>query len=74
MNSRRRLWRGLSDRSGAAAIEYALMASLISLCLIVGLNGSSARIQTVLGEVSSALGSPSCGGGGGPLPLGIKGC
>ncbi len=43
------------DQSGATAIEYALIASLIAVALITVLGALGTRISGVFSEVSSAL-------------------
>ena len=45
----------LADQSGATAIEYALIASLIAVFLIGALSALGARISGEFSEVSSAL-------------------
>jgi pilus assembly protein Flp/PilA len=44
-----------SDESGATAIEYALIASLIAVALITILGSLGTRLSGVFAEVSSAL-------------------
>jgi pilus assembly protein Flp/PilA len=43
------------DQSGATAIEYALMSSLIALVLIASLTNLGTRLGAEFNEVSSAL-------------------
>ena len=43
------------DDSGATAIEYALIASLIAVFIIVAVQTVGTRVSTVFGEVGSAL-------------------
>jgi pilus assembly protein Flp/PilA len=43
------------DESGATAIEYALMSSLIALVLIASLTALGTRLGAEFNEVSSAL-------------------
>lgn len=43
------------DDSGATAIEYALIASLIALAIITALQLVGTQMTTVFGEVSNAL-------------------
>lgn len=45
----------ISNESGATAIEYAVMASLLSVAVIAALTNVSARMQNVFYEVSTAL-------------------
>jgi pilus assembly protein Flp/PilA len=43
------------DESGATAIEYALIASLIAVALVTVLTSLGTKLSSVFGEVSSAL-------------------
>jgi pilus assembly protein Flp/PilA len=43
------------DQSGATAIEYALIASLIAVALVTILNSLGTRLSQEFSEVSSAL-------------------
>jgi len=45
----------LADDSGATAIEYALMSSLIAIALIASLTALGTRLSSEFVEVSSAL-------------------
>jgi len=45
----------LTDESGATAIEYALIATLIALAVIPSMNSMSSKLKTVFNEVSSNL-------------------
>lgn len=45
----------LIDESGATAIEYALLCSLIAAFLIGGLNALGGKINGVMDEVTTAL-------------------
>jgi len=45
----------LADDSGATAIEYALMSSLIALALVTALTALGSRLSSEFSEVSSAL-------------------
>jgi len=45
----------VSDTSGATAIEYALMSSLIALVLIGALTNLGTRLSSEFSEISSAL-------------------
>jgi pilus assembly protein Flp/PilA len=44
-----------SDESGATAIEYALIASLIAIALVTILTNLGTRLSAEFSEVSSAL-------------------
>ncbi len=44
-----------SDESGATAIEYALIASLIAIALVTILGSLGSQLSNVFSEVSSAL-------------------
>ncbi|MBI3616334.1 MAG: Flp family type IVb pilin [Candidatus Omnitrophica bacterium] len=43
-------------QKGAAAIEYALLASLIALAIIVAVTAMSGQLSTVFDKVRTALG------------------
>jgi len=45
----------LSDDSGATAIEYALMSSLIAIAILAALTNLGTRLSSEFSEVSSAL-------------------
>ncbi len=45
----------LSDNSGATAIEYALMTSLIALALVTILTNLGTRLSGEFSEISAAL-------------------
>ena len=47
--------RFLRDESGATAIEYALIASLIAIALVTILGSLGSRLSTEFSEVRSAL-------------------
>ena len=47
--------RFIEDESGATAIEYGLIAALISVALIAGATALGNGINTKFGEVSGAL-------------------
>ena len=47
--------RFLDDNSGATAVEYGLLASLISVAMIVGLGGFSDSLLSVLETISTAI-------------------
>ena len=44
------------DESGATAIEYGLIASLIAIAMIVGATALGTRINALFGEVAVELG------------------
>jgi pilus assembly protein Flp/PilA len=44
-----------ADESGATAIEYALIASLIAVFIIVAVQTVGTQVSTVFSEVGSAL-------------------
>jgi pilus assembly protein Flp/PilA len=50
-----RLRRFFADESGATAIEYALIASLVAVTIIVALNSMSGKIQRTFNEVAGNL-------------------
>ena len=45
----------VSNESGATAIEYALIASLIAIALVTILGSLGSKLSTEFSEVSSAL-------------------
>jgi pilus assembly protein Flp/PilA len=45
----------VADESGATAIEYALIASLIAIAIITALTNLGTRLSTTFREVSSNL-------------------
>jgi pilus assembly protein Flp/PilA len=45
----------LANESGATAIEYALLALIISIGVILSLNAVSGSLNNVFSEVSTAL-------------------
>lgn len=47
--------RFFSDETGATAIEYALIASLIAVAIIAILNNTATRLKLVFSEVATAL-------------------
>ena len=47
--------RFLADESGATAIEYALIASLVALTIIASLNAISGKLKNTFNEVASNL-------------------
>jgi len=44
-----------ADNSGATAIEYALIASLVSLVIIAALNNVSVKLKNTFNEVAGNL-------------------
>lgn len=62
------LWR---DETGATAIEYALVAALISVVVIAGASALGVNIGAVFDSISTSITAAiggGGGGGGGPLP------
>jgi pilus assembly protein Flp/PilA len=49
------LIRLLNDKSGATAIEYGLLASLVSIGMIVGLGAFSDTLQAVFQTITDAI-------------------
>jgi pilus assembly protein Flp/PilA len=43
------------DESGATAIEYALIASLVAMVIISGVSGIGLKLSSYFSEVSSAM-------------------
>ncbi|HEV7372390.1 Flp family type IVb pilin [Arenibaculum sp.] len=56
----------VSDESGATAIEYGLIAALVSVAAIVALNSMGGSLRSMFTTVSTQLNSatPATGGGG----------
>jgi len=50
-----RLYKFAQDESGATAIEYALISSLIAIFLITSLSALGSRLSGEFSEVSAAL-------------------
>jgi pilus assembly protein Flp/PilA len=48
-------WRFIADRSGAAAIEYALVATLIGIAVIVAARSLGISIAGVFNNIASQL-------------------
>ncbi|HZZ23402.1 MAG TPA: Flp family type IVb pilin [Roseiarcus sp.] len=44
-----------ADESGVAAIEYALIASLIAVFIIVAVQSVGTKVSTVFNEIASTL-------------------
>ncbi|MGO9237752.1 MAG: Flp family type IVb pilin [Methylocella sp.] len=49
------LHRFINDQSGVTAIEYGLIASLVAVAIIGGLNALSGKLQTVFNQVAGSL-------------------
>ncbi len=49
------LKRFLANRSGATAIEYGLLASLIAVAIIAAVIGLSGKMQNTYNEISSNM-------------------
>lgn len=58
MKSPRLGWAFIADESGASAIEYALIASLVAVALIASLTGLGSQLGIEFGEISSAFNRP----------------
>lgn len=54
----------LTDESGATAIEYGLMASLVSIAALVAFFSMGSSIQEIYGEVANRLEEVNDNGGG----------
>jgi pilus assembly protein Flp/PilA len=50
-----RLRRFFADEAGATAIEYALIASLVAVTIILSLNAMSSKLQRTFNEVAGNL-------------------
>lgn len=46
-----------SDESGATSIEYALIASIVSMCIVAGLTSSRDSLTATFNKVGSELSS-----------------
>jgi pilus assembly protein Flp/PilA len=57
-----------SDRSGATAIEYALIATLISVAIVVGATALGVQLDTTFQAISERVADVVGGGGGEPDP------
>ncbi|TCQ29786.1 Flp family type IVb pilin [Rhizobium sp. PP-CC-3G-465] len=51
--------RFLKDESGATAIEYGLIASLIALAIVAGATTLGGQINTAFGNIAKKLGTES---------------
>lgn len=60
---RNTLRRFVSDERGASAIEYALIAALIALAIIVGAAAVGDGIGALFQDIADQLPSPSSGSG-----------
>ena len=47
--------RFLHDETGATAIEYAIIASGLSIVIVAAVNGIGAKLNTTFGSVSTQL-------------------
>ena len=54
--TRRRETRLLRDQSGATAIEYGLIAALISLACIIAFQALGLNLETIFMTINNALG------------------
>jgi len=54
-----KMWQQLrafvNDKSGATAIEYAIIASGLSIVIVAAVNGIGAKLNTTFGSVSTQL-------------------
>ncbi len=57
------LTRFLTDESGATAIEYGLIAALVSVAAIGALTALGGSLNTMFQTVSSAVATATSGGG-----------
>ena len=48
----------LRDRSGATAIEYGLLAALISIALVAAFNALGLSLAGIFATIAAALGGP----------------
>ena len=54
----KRFW---SERSGATAIEYGLIAGLLSIAVIGGVSGTGFSVQNLYGNVANEVGNAMSG-------------
>ena len=59
-----KLRRLLKDKSGATAIEYGLIAALVSVAAVVALGQVGTSLSTMFGTVSTTLDAAVSGGSG----------
>lgn len=52
------------DESGATAIEYGLIATLIGVAIILGATALGTRLNAVFNEITTDLGGGASGGSG----------
>ncbi len=55
----------MKDESGATAIEYGLIAALVSVAAIIALKAMGTSLDTMFTSVSNELNQASSGAGGG---------
>ena len=55
----------LKDESGATAIEYGLIAALVSVAAIVAMKTMGTSLESIFGVVSTELGSAATSATGG---------
>jgi pilus assembly protein Flp/PilA len=48
----------LADRTGATAVEYGVLAALISVGMLVGLSSFSDTLNNMFGELSNRIKAP----------------
>ncbi len=63
-----KLWRLLKDKSGATAIEYGLIAALVSMAAVVALGQVGTSLNSVFSTVSGTLDVAVVGSGTGTPP------
>ena len=56
------------DEDGATAIEYGLIAALISVAIIVAVQTIGTSLNSTFDSVATALDGAAAGGGGGGAP------
>jgi pilus assembly protein Flp/PilA len=49
------VWSFLSNESGATSIEYALIAGIVSICIVAGLTQISATLQSTFTSIGTLL-------------------
>ncbi|MEO5324846.1 Flp family type IVb pilin [Mesorhizobium sp. CC13] len=49
------IWRFLKDESGATAIEYGLIATLIAVAIVGGFSQLASQLQTLWGDNNSDI-------------------